>query len=510
MFSDGGDDAPARAIHPSLLRSDGGQKPMSPSHAFTEHTRRTLSGGAVTAVGVLLLAIPLYDMWDDSSRLGWSFAITFLENAAFLLLSGGVVLGGVWLVRSDWQSHHVSRVAKWTVGGVLTVSVLFLLVIAIQVQVLNRLKPLIIALDGIIIGSAVTFGLGVLSTKANVQRVELRKEQKARESLESLFEIVNALQQATTRAEVYEVGLDGVDALVSPATARVSIDGETVRRRRSSRQSPVEEVAATASIGDRGRIELLGSDTTTYEERALKLLGTHLDGALGRIEREQKLERERERLEFVNRFVRHNMLNGLNVVEARTDILGDYVRSEGRSHLELVRTRTADMIDLIETLSSVMTVVSESEDHELEPVDLERVLRSELRQAGEVFDTAAFEVSGGLSGAGTVLADDLLGEVFSEVLTNAVQHNDTDRPEVTVDVERGEETVTVRVADNGPGIPEELRDTVFEEGEKNFECPGTGFGLYLIREVVESYGGTVTVEENDPGGAVFSITLLRP
>jgi signal transduction histidine kinase len=48
-------------------------------------------------------------------------------------------------------------------------------------------------------------------------------------------------------------------------------------------------------------------------------------------------------------------------------------------------------------------------------------------------------------------------EVFENLLTNAVQHNDADLPEITVDIEQDERTTTVSVADNGPGIPDDER-----------------------------------------------------
>ncbi|MEF8814471.1 MAG: PAS domain S-box protein [Halovenus sp.] len=68
-------------------------------------------------------------------------------------------------------------------------------------------------------------------------------------------------------------------------------------------------------------------------------------------------------------------------------------------------------------------------------------------------------------------------------------------------------TVTVAVADNGPGIPEGATESIFGKGEKGLESAGTGMGLYLVRTLVERYGGEVTVADNDPRGAVFTVAL---
>ncbi|MFC7165221.1 sensor histidine kinase [Halospeciosus flavus] len=98
-------------------------------------------------------------------------------------------------------------------------------------------------------------------------------------------------------------------------------------------------------------------------------------------------------------------------------------------------------------------------------------------------------------------------------MTNAVEHNDTDEPTVVVDGERetvgedGEEVVRIRVADDGPGIETARRERIFERGELGEESSGSGFGLYLVAEAVESYGGEVTVEDSDLGGVAFEVTL---
>ena len=244
------------------------------------------------------------------------------------------------------------------------------------------------------------------------------------------------------------------------------------------------------------------------KQEVLRQLGEIMGLAITAIEREQQVEYERERLEFVNRLLRHNLLNGLNAVQAQTSLLEPHVESEGDHYLETIHERIDDMAELIETMRSLMTILTD-ENQQLKPVDLESVLWGELRQARTAHRDATFELRGDLSAVGAVSANELLPEVFENLLTNAVQHNDTDSPAITVTVESEDDHVTVHVSDNGPGVPDRLKDRVFEKGEKYFDSPGTGFGLYLAREIVEGYGGSISVDDNDPTGAVFSITLPR-
>ncbi|MFB6197470.1 MAG: sensor histidine kinase, partial [Halobacteriaceae archaeon] len=244
-------------------------------------------------------------------------------------------------------------------------------------------------------------------------------------------------------------------------------------------------------------------------EEVVTQLGEIVGLAMARHEYEAELERERERLEFVNRLMRHNLLNSLNVVDARIGIIEEFTSEEADPHLDTIESRTSEMIDLIEKLRVLMNKLVESEELELQAVDLSTVLHEEIERARQAFDAARFEVSGDIDAAGEVLADDLLEEVIENILWNAVQHNDKDVPRVWIDVTRGEEVTTVRVADNGPGVPDDLKESIFQEGQKGIKSPGTGFGLYFVREIIDAYGGTVEVTDNDPEGAIFSISIPR-
>jgi len=68
------------------------------------------------------------------------------------------------------------------------------------------------------------------------------------------------------------------------------------------------------------------------------------------------------------------------------------------------------------------------------------------------------------------------------------------------------EGVVVTIADHGPGIPEDLRQRVFEPYFTT-KRDGTGLGLALVRQTVETHHGTITVSETPGGGATFSIVL---
>jgi len=96
---------------------------------------------------------------------------------------------------------------------------------------------------------------------------------------------------------------------------------------------------------------------------------------------------------------------------------------------------------------------------------------------------------------------------MSVSMKNAIQHNDKPVSEVTVSAAVAADTVTVQVADNGPGVPDDHKAEIFGKGETGLDSAGTGLGLYLVETLVSAYDGSVSVTDNDPEGAVFVVTL---
>jgi signal transduction histidine kinase len=114
-----------------------------------------------------------------------------------------------------------------------------------------------------------------------------------------------------------------------------------------------------------------------------------------------------------------------------------------------------------------------------------------------------------------VMANRLLKEVFGNLIGNSVKHS---RGPVTVWItvdsamETGKKYYEVSVADNGPGIPDDRKGRLFRrfEGE-DAKATGHGLGLYLVKTIVEDFGGRVRVEDRVPGdytrGAKFVVLL---
>ena len=108
-------------------------------------------------------------------------------------------------------------------------------------------------------------------------------------------------------------------------------------------------------------------------------------------------------------------------------------------------------------------------------------------------------------------ADSRLKTALSELVENAILHNDQPNPEVTVTTspssgERTGDWIEIVIADNGRGIPDHERKTI-ESGEETPLQHGTGLGLWIVYWTVSLYGGEVSLEDNSPRGTRVVLSL---
>ena len=212
-------------------------------------------------------------------------------------------------------------------------------------------------------------------------------------------------------------------------------------------------------------------------------------------------EAERERFDYLNHLMRHDVLNAMSVVIGLSHLLEeDETDPERRERLADIRRRSESVAGFIGRMRTL--VEATNPDSPLYPVDLAAVTREAVATVRLGNDDAVVETD--LPERAPVEANALLSSVVENLVGNAVEHNDTDRPHVHVSVRREDDRVALRVADDGPGFPPDRREEAFEPSGRGDH----GFGLYLTRSLVERYGGTIAVTDNDPRGSVVTATFL--
>ncbi|WP_267164256.1 PAS domain-containing sensor histidine kinase [Halovenus salina] len=220
---------------------------------------------------------------------------------------------------------------------------------------------------------------------------------------------------------------------------------------------------------------------------------------------ERQLEEQRDNLNILNQVLRHDIRNNLQLILAYTEIVADTIdHDEAETHLQTVHENAEHAVDLT-NVAREMAAVMLSADHELEPISIRSVVTGEVEQIREAYPEANIITASEIEPV-SVRANEMLSSVFRNLLKNAVQHNDKAVPTVAVSSVVEDEQIRIRVADNGPGISDAAKADIFGKGEKGLDSEGTGIGLYLVKSLVETYGGDVWVEDRESGDAVANQT----
>jgi signal transduction histidine kinase len=220
-------------------------------------------------------------------------------------------------------------------------------------------------------------------------------------------------------------------------------------------------------------------------------------------ERTAQLERQNERLDQFASIVSHDLRNPLNVAQGRLELAREDPSAE---HFDQIDGAIDRMEALIE---DVLALAQQTDDVETERVDLGRV----ATEAWTNVDSPDARLECDLAAQVTGDRSRLL-QAFENLFRNAIDHGPKD---VTVRVGKlatesagdgidrpPEQFPGFFVADDGPGIPADQRETVFERGYTT-DAGGTGLGLAIVQAAVEAHGWAVRVTESSTGGARFEV-----
>ena len=239
------------------------------------------------------------------------------------------------------------------------------------------------------------------------------------------------------------------------------------------------------------------------------IVGTFEARAIDRaVEAERKaletehLESQRQWLDYLNSLLRHEVLNNASIIQGYASLLleEEDLPSPACEYVETIDRQSRDMTDVIGDVRVLVRAVEHSV--QLRSVDVVGIIADELEDLRTTHAGVEWELSA--DDDPYVLADDLLPRIFSNLLSNAVEHNPDESPRVAVDVEASAESVRVEIADDGPGLNDEERETLFERGQEDH-----GLGLYLVHVLADRYGGRVELVETGPDGSVFAVELPR-
>lgn len=266
-------------------------------------------------------------------------------------------------------------------------------------------------------------------------------------------------------------------------------------------------LARIEAVTDTGRTIMSGDLTRRVPLRGsgdeMDRLSENLNAMLDRIEQLMTGLRE------VSDNIAHDLKTPLNRLRNRVEAS---LREGGgddayREALERTIEEADDLIKTFNALLSIARLEAGAAGESMETVDIAGLVRDVGELYEPVADDEGFCLS--LDADGTLSANgdrQLLGQALANLMDNALKYAKRDeedaKPSIALAAARNGDLIEVSISDNGSGIPESERERVFERFvrlEASRSRPGSGLGLSLVAAVAKLHGGSVRLEDNEPG-----------
>jgi PAS domain S-box-containing protein len=334
-------------------------------------------------------------------------------------------------------------------------------------------------------------------------------------------------QELAQYQTVFETVFDRVYVLDGDGTIRMA--NEPFAALLGSTPEAVEGRAAAAVLGEQtyddiqavvdqlqnspkahGTAELRLQDDSGGEipcETHLSLLpdGQHGGGCVGVIrDISERVQREQQ-VAVLDRVLRHNLRNDLSVVLGRAELLADRLEDpESQTMLSTIQQRCDRLMEFAEKARRAQRVLDHALTKSVSRVDVASIVDRVTGRVQSSNPTA--DISAHISPEVSASVPQTVNIALTDLVKNAVEHNDTADPWVEVRVTQTEGTVELEVVDDGPGIPSNELD-VLTNGTETPLKHGSGIGFWLVHWIVTQAGGGLEVDERSPTGSVVRVTL---
>ncbi len=253
------------------------------------------------------------------------------------------------------------------------------------------------------------------------------------------------------------------------------------------------EVYGALLVKREGRISI-----EEHEQVLIDLIVSHLSVAIRSIEYITELKSSRDLNELLLRLIGHDLKTPLAVIEGYAQLLNKEYNPEYVGEIKNAVDLSMSFIDRAKMLSRLNVRRAKLD---LSRVNINSIVREIVSLMEKKYGMANVSVEG--EDVSIVGNGFLLRELLFNIIDNAIKHG---ADSVVVRIHKASKHVEIRVADNGPGIPEDKRAHIFEPFVK-YGKDGTGLGLAIARKIVELHRGQIQIEDNEPRGSVFVIEM---
>ncbi|MFO8109202.1 MAG: PAS domain S-box protein [Thermoplasmata archaeon] len=251
-------------------------------------------------------------------------------------------------------------------------------------------------------------------------------------------------------------------------------------------------------IGDVGVFQAHSYEKNCYDKKDLEiaeLFVSHVKEAVNRIKTE-------ERQSTLHSLLRHDIKNKAHIIQGYLELIGEYELSdEAERFIDKALKANRDSVNLIDKVGLLIKVNEETVDR----VDIALEIREAADSMSKYAESKDMDILLDCSmDTCMVKAGPLVKEIFYNMIENAVRHSEGGT--VKISLKKEDDKAICTIEDDGKGIPEDKRSSVFERGFTT--GGGTGLGLFLVKVLIEGYGGSIELLDSRRGGAKFDVVFI--
>ncbi|MEA2096360.1 MAG: PAS domain S-box protein [Candidatus Cloacimonadota bacterium] len=209
---------------------------------------------------------------------------------------------------------------------------------------------------------------------------------------------------------------------------------------------------------------------------------------------EKKLKIGRKRLQIVNSILRHDIANDLVVIKSALNIFNN---TSNKEMLIEIEKRVSKGLSTIERQRKQEYFIDSHSD----------LVGYKINDIVENLQKNYPQLKINISGSETVYANNDIYSVFDNLISNSIIHGKSTK--LNIEISSRKYLCEIKISDNGKGIPKKIQNKIFDKGFAYGKTGNTGIGLHIVKQIIEYYGGTIFVRDNEPDGAAFVINLRK-
>ncbi|MEW6202809.1 MAG: PAS domain S-box protein [bacterium] len=233
---------------------------------------------------------------------------------------------------------------------------------------------------------------------------------------------------------------------------------------------------------------------------------------------EEMLRRAKDEVELYNDLMSHDLTNfnqtilgNLNILESKT-----VLDEKQKKYVEACIRQIAKSENLISKVRA-LSRMEKMEEEKFKPISLNKSIEEALKTVRGLYPQREIEVEFKPTAVRKAMCTDLIGSVFMNLIENAVKHAPGDKVKIEISIEDaqtdGDDYWEISISDDGSGVPDEMKDRIFDRFSRIGTEKGMGLGLFLAKAIVDKFNGNIFIEDRVKGdhskGSIFKVILPK-